>query len=90
MAQTYDAFVDDPTLLKMGEEIEIAIRELTPENPRMKYRTRYVRAIIDKPKEGTDTLLLRWQRGRLHPETFSIKITKEVGEVKPTKAAVRT
>jgi hypothetical protein len=90
MAQTYDAFVDDPTTLKMGEEIEIAIRELTPENPRMKYRTRYVRALVDKPKEGADTLLLRWQRGRLHQEKFSIKITKEVGEYRVKQAAVRT
>jgi hypothetical protein len=90
MAQTYDAFVDDPTVLSMGEEIEIAIRELTPKNRKMKYRTRYVRAIVDKPKKGADTLLLRWQRGRLHPEKFSIKITKEVGEVMPKATAVRT
>jgi len=56
----------------------------------MKYRTRYVRALVDKPKEGADTLLLRWQRGRLHQEKFSIKITKEVGEYRVKQAAVRT
>jgi hypothetical protein len=90
MAQEYDAFVDDPTMLKMGEEIEIAIRELSPKDRKKKYRTRYVRAIVDKPMEGADTLFLRWQRGRLHPEKYSIKITQEMGEFMPKKAAVRT
>jgi hypothetical protein len=90
MVQEYDTFVDDPTSLRMGEEIEIAIRELTPENRRMKYRTHYVRAIVDSPKEGVDILMLRWQRGRLYPEKFSIKIIEKVGDLMPKKTVVRT
>ncbi|MDO8785291.1 MAG: hypothetical protein Q7J12_03650, partial [Syntrophales bacterium] len=74
MKNEYDSFVDDPSTLSDGE-VDIAIRELTPENRKKKYRTRYVRAKISKNPENMpdgDILRLRWQRGRLHPEIWAI------------------
>lgn len=87
----YDSFVDDPGTIPDGE-VDIAIRELTPENTRKKYFTRYVRAEIKRltagEKPNDDTLRLRFNRGRLHPDVWEIKIIRELGEFLPkqTKA----
>jgi len=78
----YDTFCDDPTTLGEGKVV-IAIRELTPDNPRKKYLTRYVEAVISKEPEkmpDADILWLRWQRGRLHPKPWAIKVQAEKGE----------
>lgn len=87
----YDTFVDDPTVLQEGE-VAIAIRELTPENRRKKYLTRYVRALIkQRSPEGEEGFLyLRYQRGRLHPEPWSIQVVEELGEFLPKRAKVQT
>lgn len=86
----YDAFVDDPNTIQDGI-MELAIRELTPENRREKYFTRYVRAQVSrdpaKLPEG-DTLRLRYQRGRLSEHIFAIKILEELGEFIPKKAKI--
>lgn len=92
MLKEYDTFVDDPTTLAEGE-MAIAIRELTPENRRKKYLTRYVRAAISKkPPVDSETgiLYLRYQRGRLYREPWSIRIIEELGEFMPKKAKVQT
>ena len=87
----YDSFVDDPGSIPDGE-VDIAIRELTPENSRKKYFARYVHAGITRLAAGEktqgDTLRLRFNRGRLHSDIWEIKILNELGEFLPkqTKA----
>lgn len=90
MAKEYDAFVDDPSTIPDGV-VELAIRELTPEDRRRKYFTRYVLAEISRDPAklpGADILRLRWQRGRLSDQVWAIKILEELGEFKPKKAKV--
>lgn len=81
----YDSFIDNPDALADGE-IALAIRELTPDNRRRKYLTRYARCIISRDLQKMpdgDILWLRWQRGRRHPKPFAIKIVEELGEFLP-------
>ena len=92
MTMEYDTFVDDPNALLEGE-VAIAIRELSPEDRRTKYKTRYVKAQISSSPDkipGGDILRLRWQRGRLYPEPWAIKILEELGEFMPKRAASKT
>ncbi|MDY6973822.1 MAG: hypothetical protein SV775_16095 [Thermodesulfobacteriota bacterium] len=76
MAKEYDTYVDDPTDFKIKEaEMDMIIRDLTPDNRREKYGSRRVRAVVmPKPEAGGDVLYLRYQRGSLYPEKFGIKI----------------
>ena len=76
MAKEYDTYVDDPTDFKTKEaEMDMIIRELTPDNRREKYGSRQVRAVVSpQPEQGGDVLYLRYQRGSLYPEKFGIKI----------------
>ncbi len=85
MPKEYDSFVDDPTTIPDKGEMNLAIREHTPDDWRKKYKTRYVRAYITKsPEVGQDDILwLRYQRGALHPTPFGIKIVKELGDFEP-------
>jgi hypothetical protein len=89
----YDTFVDNPDTIPDGK-VNIAIRELTPKDPRKKYFTRYVEAEIKKLAEGEeakgDKLRLRWNRGRLHPGTWEIKVLKELGEFMPKQTKAKT
>lgn len=84
----YDSFVDNPDALADGEA-DLAVRELTPDNPRGKYLTRYVKCMIcrdpEKMPDG-DVLWLRWQRGRRYPKAFAITIIEELGEFLPKRA----
>lgn len=92
MTMEYDTFVNDPDALSEGE-VALAIRELSPKDRRTKYKTRYVMAQIssspDKIPDG-DILRLRWQRGRLYPKPWAIKILEELGEFMPKRAASKT
>lgn len=85
----YDCFVDNPEKLADGQEIDLAIRELTPDNPRKKYLTRYVKCRVARNPETIpdgDILWMRWQRGRKHPKSFAIKIVKELGAFLPRES----
>ncbi len=92
MPREFDTFVDDPKDLP-EMEVSIAIRELTPDDRRLKYKTRYVKALVSKSKEkieGADVLYLRWQRGRLQPGNWYIKILEELGEYLPKETRAIT
>jgi len=89
MPKEYDAWVDNPEAIPEGQEVDITIRELTPDDPRKKYKSRYVRAVLfrnpDRSKD--DILWVRYQRGsHLYPEPFGIRIIKDhpTLQVKPT------
>ncbi len=63
-----------------GQEIELAIRDISP-GPR-KYDCRYVKAIVsasaDKLPES-DTLRLISATGYIYPDAWRVKILKELG-----------
>jgi hypothetical protein len=93
MPKEYDAFIDDVNILEDGKEIDLSIRELTPDDRRDKYRTTYVKVLIThNPGVGKDDLLwIRYQRGsHLHPKPFGIKILKKLGEYQPKSVESRT
>jgi hypothetical protein len=77
----YDAFIDNPAAVPEGKEFNLAIRELTPDDRRNKYRSRYVTALITHSpnREKDDLLWLRYNRGSLYEKPFGIKIVKELG-----------
>jgi phenylphosphate carboxylase gamma subunit len=84
MKKSYDTFVRSLKELPEGQEVELLIRDLTP--GMHKYDSRYVRAIISSSPEKLptgDILWLRLERGTLHPQPWTIKITEELGELPP-------
>lgn len=84
MAKEYLTFVDSLKDLPEDREVELTIKDLTP-GPR-KYDARYVRARVSSaPRKlpGADILRVRFRMGVLHPKPYSIKITKEMGEIPP-------
>ena len=84
MRKEYDTFVDKLSDLMEKREVELTVRDLTPN--RHKYESRYVRAIpsssVDQLPEG-DVLWIRFGMGFKHPEPWAIKITGELGEYQP-------
>ncbi len=97
MAIEYDAFVEDPEKLpKVGEkelEMALTLRELTPRDPKQKYNSRFVHALISKDRDRfpeANVLWVRYERGELYPEHWYIKIVEELGPFRVKKAEVRT
>ena len=82
MPRQYDMFVNDPSILPDNEEINITVRELTPDDRKKKYRSKFVKALIihtpDKYKD--DLLWARFERGILYDKPFGIKIISELGD----------
>jgi len=65
----------DELIPQQDKEIMLSIRLLTPENRRMKYCTRLVKAKISRdPKKYRDILLVRSQRGLLFRGYWSIEV----------------
>lgn len=89
--EVYDTIILDDSLDKMlgqqDREVGLSIRLLSPENRRLKYCCRLVKAKISKNlKKYRDILLIRSQRGLLFPENWSIEIiemTKDLQMVTP-------
>ncbi len=76
----YQVVVKGLDVLPQGEEIELAIRELTSD--RRKYDGRYVKAIVasaaEKLPDG-DIMRLISSTGYIYPDPWRIKILKEIG-----------
>lgn len=77
--EVYDTIILDDSLDKLlaeqDKEVTFSIRLLAPENRRMKYCFRMVKANISKaPKKYKDILFVRSQRGLLFPGHWSIEI----------------
>ena len=84
MTREYSTFVSDPQGLPQGQEIKLAIKDLTP-GPR-KYDCRIVKAIIASSPdkiEGGDVLRLRSLVGITFPQPWAIKIVEELGDSIP-------
>jgi hypothetical protein len=84
MPTEYQTFVGTPDILKEGQEIKLAVKDLTP-GPR-KYDCRIVKAVVARDPEklpGSDVLWLRSLVGRKFPEPWAIEITEELGDSMP-------
>lgn len=89
----YDIFVDNLSDLVEGKEIDIACRELSPDNRRKKFKTIYVLAKVSSSPDklpDADRLWIRFSMGALHPKPWAIKIIKELGEYKHVPSVART
>ncbi len=75
----YELFViNDLSELKEGEETIVNVRSTDT------VETRVVKAILSSKQEelpGADTLWIRWQRGRKHPQPWAIKILEDISSL---------
>jgi len=78
----YDTFIlTDPAMVPEEKEMELIVRDLTPEDRRYKYRSAYVTALVSKSdSKYPDRLWIRLGRGQLQEKTWSIKILKELNK----------
>lgn len=92
MPLEYETFVEDPELMKEEMERNLSIRELTPDNRKTKYRTRYVKALIyPNPGKGKDNILhIRYLQGERFSRPFGIKILQELGPFEVKEKSVFT
>jgi phenylphosphate carboxylase gamma subunit len=76
----YDTFVlTDPSEVIEDTEMEMIVRDLSPEDRRYKYEGFYVNAKISKSADKyPDLLQVRLGRGQLLEETWSIEISEFV------------
>ncbi len=79
----YDTFVlTDLALVPEDKEMEIIIRDLTPEDRRYKYRSTFAMAMVSKSESKyPDLLWVRLGRGQLQEKPWSIKVIKEVNKI---------
>jgi phenylphosphate carboxylase gamma subunit len=83
MAQKeYDTFIlTDLSGVPEDQEMEIIVRDLTPEDRRYKYRGTYAIAKVSKSESKyPDRLWVRLGRGQLQEKPWSIKIIKKVNK----------
>lgn len=82
MAREYDTFIlDDPATVSEDQELELIVRELTPDDRRYKYRSFYAIAKISKSESKyTDQLRIRLGRGQLLEDCWSIELIKEINK----------
>lgn len=75
----YETFVNHPDELKVGQEIELEVRDCE------KYRTKLVKALVFPPREELAEGEALWVRGTIgyliSEEPWRIKITEVVEEV---------
>ena len=78
----YDTFLlQDPGIFKDDQEMELILRELTPEDRRRKYRSFFAKAKVSKTSSDyPDLLWIRLGRGQLLAEPWSVKILDEVNK----------
>lgn len=78
----YDTFIlTELEAFPEDQEMEIIVRDLTPEDRRYKYRSAFVLAKISKSESKyPDRLWVRLGRGQLQEKPWSIQIIKEVNK----------
>ena len=75
--QTWETFVRRPGDLKEGLEMPMVLRDLTP--GRGKYQMRHVVVLLRRdPVESEDLLRVRTVVGVLLPETWGVRIVREL------------
>lgn len=78
----YDTFLlQDPAGVPREQELELIVRDLTPADRRLKYRSFYANARVSKSKDALEDLLwIRLGRGQLLDEPWSIQIIEEINK----------
>lgn len=78
----FDTFLlQDPATVAEGEEMELIVRDLTPEDRRRKYRSFYAKAkISSSSSKYADLLWIRLGRGQLLDNPWSVEILSEVNK----------
>ncbi len=78
----FDTFIlTDPALVPEDQEMELIVREITPEDKRYKYRGFYAAALVSRSEtKYPDRLWIRLGRGQLQEKPWSIKILKELNK----------
>ena len=78
----YDTYVlQDPEAFIEDQEVELIVRDLTPEDRRRKYRSFFAKAKVSKSASAySDTLWVRLGRGQLLPKPWSIEILEEINK----------
>jgi len=79
----YDTFIlTDLSKVPEDQEMELIVRDLSPEDRRYKYRSAYVLAKVSKSESKyPDRLWVRLGRGQLQEKPWSIQIAKEVNKL---------
>jgi len=84
MAQKeYDTFIlTELSQVPEDQEMELIVRDLTPEDRRYKYRSFYAIAKISKSESKyPDRLWIRLGRGQLQEKPWSIKIIEQIKKI---------
>ena len=78
----FDTFLlQDPDLFIEDEEVELIVRDLTPEDRKTKYRSFYAKAKISKSSSTyPDLLWIRLGRGQLLEDPWSVEILSKVNK----------
>jgi len=78
----YDTFIlTDPQSIPEDQEMELIVRDLTPEDRKYKYRSFYASVLVSKAESKyPDRLWVRLGRGQLQEKPWSIKIFKELNK----------
>ncbi|MEJ2096349.1 MAG: phenylphosphate carboxylase subunit gamma [Deltaproteobacteria bacterium] len=78
----YDTFVlQDPATFDEDQEVELIVRELTPEDRRRKYCSFFAKAKVSKSADSyADLLWVRLGRGQLLEKPWSIEIVKKINK----------
>lgn len=79
----YDTFIlTELNEVPEDQEIELIIRDLSPEDRRYKYRSTYAWCLISRDESKyPDRLWIRLGRGQLQEKPWSIKVLKEIKKI---------
>jgi phenylphosphate carboxylase gamma subunit len=76
----YDTYINSLADLPEGKEIKLSVRDLAPGKQRFAYK--HVMAMVSADSEKyPDKMQVRFGRGQLHSEPYSIQVIKEVNIV---------
>ena len=83
MGDVYQCFIPNklPDLIQ-DKEIEMNVSNLAP--GRYKYEAKIVKCMISSAKDKyPDQLWIRFPKGQMHPEPWTIKVLEEVNKIPP-------
>ena len=78
----FDTYVlQDPELFVEDQEVELIVRDLTPEDRKRKYRSFFAKAKVSKSSSTyADILWIRLGRGQLLKAPWSVEILEEINK----------
>ena len=78
----YDTYIlTDPASVHEDKEREMILRDLTPSDPRYKYRSFFASAVVSRDESKyPDKLWIRLGRGQLQEKPWSVKVVREINK----------